>query len=665
MLECQGELISSMQISNIPGGVTFNQMQPQPPVGNASTVDTMSITVDFPDELIGSLVTGHPVIASVVDDLAKSSGVAVNFYVSDGEDAPGCIKATLSGTPGGVVQVEKEILDLQHRLHIDIETKFQELSCIFAPLLLTANVVRSLNEIEESYLIEISVSQSSKACLLVEEFSSHINQNGEGKPLRVIDLKEFMTPKVPIYINFKWMMKDETGQLFALSKGINEHLNKFYNTSRGDETRFMMNGEQFIANVSSLEVTDTRTGYKWTLVQESQQPTWSYTIDANTFIDHEVSDSEALESLYRYGGSFIMLAGNKHTLDLSAIQQIDLQTGERVAVQRYPAMYQGAPPEYSITLSVRGIGDSLEAGVKAVQDKLQSFLSSCTITCDFMATVPQEWQAIIAIQIYNAARQYCIRIASFQITSGTLTISLQGAKDVLDKVKNVLKEHCLELQHHVISQVVPQKSILPSNIYPSEWEAQSRDIELFDVQKGTAEWTGIYEGMQETIPNVDITHIQRIQIRKLWDKYALECKHMSERNSGEVNEAYLYHGTRSADPCNVIVSVRGIDFRYSRRDYQLLWGTGAYFAVNASYSDNYCYINQSLRVKQLLLVRVLTGKSFSYGKKNDPSLTKPPPLSNGNPMLYDTVNGYTNGSYVYVVYDHDRAYPAYLISYLS
>ena len=173
--------------------------------------------------------------------------------------------------------------------------------------------------------------------------------------------------------------------------------------------------------------------------------------------------------------------------------------------------------------------------------------------------------------------------------------------------------------------------------------------------------------MKHTIPNVNMVYLKRIQHVRLWDKYALEKKHMSERNGGDaqVNEKLLFHGTRDTDPQRVIESVRGIDFRYSKCDYKQLWGKGAYFAMKASYSDYYCYVDQRLPVKQLLLVKVLTGNSYSCGTENDPSLTKPPPLSKGSPLLYDTVNGFTNGSCVYVVYDHDRAYPAYLIGYLS
>ena len=426
--------------------------------------------------------------------------------------------------------------------------------------------------------------------------------------------------------------------------------------------------------MTTLKLIEARTDESFTLIKEVQQPVWSYCLDSKKFVAHTAADSQALENLYRYRGSFITLAGDKHTLDLTKMQQINLKTGESIAVKRDPAIVQTMAPEFTISIAFRGLSNSLDSAVKAVQKKLKSFLCSCTLTSEVVATVPQEWQEIILVQVYNAAREFCIKIGSFDILNGKLIMQLQGAKDVLDKVQVVLKEYCLELQHHIISQIsdLLQQSLQLASVgnYPPEWEPQQNDVELFKVQKGSAEWTDVDNLMKQTIPNVNMLYLDRIQNRKLWDKYALEKKHMSERNGGDaqVNEKLLFHGTRDTDPQTIIMSPKGIDFRCSRRDYQLLWGTGAYFAVNASYSNNYYYVknvDQKLKVKQLLLVKVLTGNSCSYGTQNDPKLTKPPPLSKGNPLLYDTVKGITSGSCVYVVYDHDRAYTAYLISYLS
>ena len=598
----------------------------------------------------------------MVDELGKSHGVIVNMFTTD--DTASCVQATLSGNQSGIIQVEKELLSLERQLQAALKIQYMDCNCMFVPLFLSANVASVLTEVENSQHIDISIVEHTGAHLSVKEFSQRLRQQDPGQLLSVTNLAQFGIPNVPIYVNFTWKVKDNRGQVMVLDTALNQHLNEFYYSSK-DKATIDLNGNQCVVDVSSLELTNVSSGETFILIKEPQQPTWSYAIEANQFIKHEASDSKALEYLYRYGGSFVTLAGNKHTLDLSKMHQVDLETGERVAVKRHPVMAQGVVPEYSITIAVRGLSDELSTTMKAVQEKLRSFLSSVTVTSDFMSTVPQDWQEIILIQLLNTARQYCLRIGSFGVESGKLKIQLKGTKDVLDKVQIQLKEQCLELQHHVISHALLQQSQAAADIdrYPPEWEAQEEDIELFEVQEGSSEWKGVKSLMKQTIPKVSIHRIERVQNQKLWDKYALEMKHMSERNGGTVNEKFLFHGTRNTSPGTILISVRGIDFRYSRRDYQLLWGTGAYFAVNASYSDNYCYIDQTHNVKQLLLVKVLTGNSCSYGRTNDSSLTKPPPLSQGSHLLYDTVNGFTNGSCVYVVYDHDRAYPAYLISY--
>ena len=617
----------------------------------------------------GRLIAQHPVISGLVDDLAKSHGVTVSISLT--EDTASLMQATLTGSQNGIHHLKNEILALTTQLQFDFETQRKELHCMFAPLFLSESIADALAEIEESHVIEISVVERGRAYLSVDEFSLLFKPKVGGESLRVKDLENFRKPTVPILMNFNWKVKNSQDQILPLRLQTQQQLTAFYNTRKDNKTTLTLNGEQFVADMTTLKLIKVKTGESFTLIKEVQKPVWSYCLEAKKFVAHTTADSQALENLYRYGGSFITLAGDPYTLDLTKMQQINLKTGESVTVKRDPAIVQTMAPEFTISIAVRGLGDSLDSAVMAVQQKLKSFLCSCTLTSEVVATVPQEWQEIILVQVYNAAREFCIKIESFDFQNGKLIMQLQGAKDVLDKVQVVLKEYCLELQHHIISEIshLLQQTLQLASVgnYPPEWEPQQNDIELFDVQKGSAEWTDVDNLMKQTIPSVNMLYLDRIQSRKLWDKYALEKKHMSERNGGDaqVHEKLLFHGTRDTDPQRVLMSPKGIDFRFSRRDYQLLWGTGAYFAVNASYSDNYCYVDQKHQVKQLLLVKVLTGNSCSYGTKNDPNLTKPPPLSKGNPLLYDTVNGFTNGSCVYVVYDHDRIYPAYLISYLS
>ena len=633
-------------------------------------VDLKSITIDFANRMCARLIAQHPVVSGLVSDLARSRGVKVNITVT--EDTASLMQATLTGSQKDIDHMKNEILSLHTQLQFDLETQTKELHCMYAPLFLTEKVTDALAEIEESHLLEISVAEHGKAYLSIDEFSLCLKPKiAENNMVRVTDLVGFRTTTEPIVVNFEWKMKYSEAQVIPLSRKVQQQLTDFYNTSKAHKITVLLKGELFAADVTSLKLVKVKTGESFALIREVRQPVWYYCLDTKKFVEHTAADSQALENLYRYGGSFITLAGENYTLDLTKMQQINLNTGEGITVKRDPAIAHSKAPEFAVSIAVRGLSNGLDSAVKAVQDKLRSFLCSCTFTNEFVHCIPEEWQEIILVQVNNAAREYCVKIGSFGIQNGRLTMQLQGARDVVDRVQVVLKEYCLELQQHVLAQIsyaFKQEIQLTSvSNYPQEWEPQQNDIELFDVQKGSGEWSKIYGLMKQTIPTVNMVCLERIQNCKLWDKYALEKKHMSERNGGDarVNEKLLFHGTRGTDPQTIMISPKGIDFRYSRRDYQLLWGTGAYFAVNASYSDNYCYVDQKLRVKQLLLVKVLTGNSCSYGTSNDPNLTKPPPLTQGNPLLYDTVNGFTNGSCVYIVYDHDKAYPAYLISYLS
>ena len=70
----------------------------------------------------------------------------------------------------------------------------------------------------------------------------------------------------------------------------------------------------------------------------------------------------------------------------------------------------------------------------------------------------------------------------------------------------------------------------------------------------------------------------------------------------------------------------------------------------------------------MFLVNVLTGGSFQC--PSNPNLRMPPEkpgVGSGKlqfaKVRYDSVTGTTKGSQVFMIYDNDKAYPAYLILY--
>ena len=133
---------------------------------------------------------------------------------------------------------------------------------------------------------------------------------------------------------------------------------------------------------------------------------------------------------------------------------------------------------------------------------------------------------------------------------------------------------------------------------------------------------------------------------------------MNKKNHGIINEKMLFHGTGNTQPRNIYRSEHGFDFRFSRET--CLWGKGAYFAEKASYSaGSYCW--REGNYSQILVAYVLTGYSAKTGQ--DSRLTMPPLKPNSSEDRYDSVHGVTLNTTIYIVYDHDKSYPAYLITF--
>ena len=127
-----------------------------------------------------------------------------------------------------------------------------------------------------------------------------------------------------------------------------------------------------------------------------------------------------------------------------------------------------------------------------------------------------------------------------------------------------------------------------------------------------------------------------------------------------IDEKRLFHGTRANEPKIIYSDTVGFDMRYSNQGF---WGKANYFAVNSSYSDDYSYKIPSTNLKQMFIAKVLIGDSVNV-MPNNSSLVEPPSYEkNGKQIQYDSVNGETFGSIVYMIYENSRAYPEYLITY--
>ena len=135
---------------------------------------------------------------------------------------------------------------------------------------------------------------------------------------------------------------------------------------------------------------------------------------------------------------------------------------------------------------------------------------------------------------------------------------------------------------------------------------------------------------------------------------------MLEYNDAILGEQVLFHGSRTTDPKEIYRGDSSFDMRFSADG---MWGKGNYFAVNASYSNGFAYHSKT-GLKKMLVAWVLTGVSYHCAPNH---YTKPPLRgtqgTGGIQRRYDSVSGITGGSKVFITYENNRAYPAYLITY--
>ena len=162
--------------------------------------------------------------------------------------------------------------------------------------------------------------------------------------------------------------------------------------------------------------------------------------------------------------------------------------------------------------------------------------------------------------------------------------------------------------------------------------------------------------------DAEIMSIERIQNRDLWQKYSDRAQQIRSEPQA-CREKFLFHGTRDTDPKEIYKGDSSFDIKFSR---EAMWGKGNYFAVNASYSNKYAHSVRGTTMKKLLVAFVLTGLSCYH--EPDSSLTMPPYRSeqddpSGIRRRYHSVNGVTGGTTVYITYDNNLAYPAYVITY--
>ncbi|CAM2716667.1 unnamed protein product [Rotaria socialis] len=294
--------------------------------------------------------------------------------------------------------------------------------------------------------------------------------------------------------------------------------------------------------------------------------------------------------------------------------------------------------------------------VKQAEIAIRKAIVSATISEPFSVNLKEDIDAH-KTAITTIAIQQFIHVDFQQDSTGNLSLILKGFQ------QNILQAK-LQISLYVQDILRMEADKDDELDIPRQWGDQEEQFKLVELLKNDTDFIRIEKRMRETVSNVKIDKIERVQNLRLWNHYALRRRILQQELSNKPNlqiEMELFHGTRAAPPKEIYNGEYGFDMTFCTSG---LWGLGTYFAMNASYScQSYSYQLPNGK-RQVFLAQVLTGEVFDYKGKNDQTLRRPPKKNESiSETRYNSVAGETGGSKVYIVYENRVAYPTFLITY--
>ena len=548
---------------------------------------------------------------------------------------------SITGEMKNVQQVKKMITHMERSVMSSISQATFSVSCALLPFLADSNIITSLQSVEKRNAIDLAVLCNYCQMSLIECSQSLKTKLSEAEgPVCVSQVQSF----VEMRVGYLWKVRHTTtGEVVGFEDDINKRINRAY-TDRAPTCSFIFQSHVYVVDFLQMTVTDQIEGLVHSLIRE---PVWCrYENDDFGYKPLRESISIIIESIFQQGApGFITVEGQQCVVDFNSTpMQVYSTRGDCCFICRQPEVEPSnlAPV---VTLRVRGMADSLAPAEQEFCQILQD-----KITTEALDIPSKIQDKVTRLLLTTIARQYCIQCV---YSEEQQVLKLSGAKE------NVKDVHRLLLQE-TVKIISDSDTPVDHTLTPPYWTPQTSDVQLCPVEKDTNEWTHIEKLMRESLADVRIETIRRIQNKHLWQKYSFFRRVIQKRMNGrDINEKELFHGTRQNDPSMIYESEKGFDFRFGSSN--CLWGQGSYFAVKASYSDNGYAYRLPDGTKQLILARVVTGESKFMNKREKLSV---PPLKPGSTKeRYDTIRANTGGSEIYVVYDHEKAYPAYLITY--
>ena len=511
-----------------------------------------------------------------------------------------------------------------------------------------------------------------------------------------------------------WSWRDDHGSFSSYSSDVSARLTKEYKRDPTSSVTCIINGQQYSIDFSTMIQTNCSTRYQRNIKrvpnppaskslivsasQASQSVQWEYRNDSRSWSPYRSLDSHTIEEMYQdKTPGELTIHGNTYTFDFDRMCQINIRTKYKRQIQRvitasssYAAsveeaseqseatlepdlttketpscgdLHDQSKDEESIIITLRGPRDALPQARDELKEKVKSLYVSHVVVFP-VALETKLTQLVNERNVTWSLEKSSSRGRKKKQRGKMIKMNVEG---LTSEVAHVV----MAINEEIVTYQVESEIAGTTLEYPEEWEEMGEaTTKLVPLSPGTDEWSHVSEAFQSTMPSSTIVQITRIQNRWLWEKYDFQRKRMHKKNDGDINELELFHGTSNNDPKLIYENEIGFDMRYSNSG---MWGQANYFAEKASYSHGYAYVTYDgysrAGYREMFFAKVLTGDTYNCSSNS--SLRKPPfkPAGSAGGSLqfaqvqYDTVTGYTRGSQVYMTYDNDKAYPAYLIKY--
>lgn len=435
-----------------------------------------------------------------------------------------------------------------------------------------------------------------------------------------------------------WLWEDDDGHYNYYSPEDNKLLN--YRTKTLPYCDLKIGPFKYRVTYSDMTQTNTRTLRERRVACVPLGSIWQFRNGKGNWKQLSPQVTLMVEAMYLTGSDHTLtIDDHLYSYNFKHMTQFNLDTKEKSSIRRIDSVF-ALDDTYSAARS-RILISGMAKDVKTAEGRLQQCMQSL-ITHQFVDLQQKFFPALERhMKQIQAANDVVIVKKTPKPTSSDTTIVTYTVKGYNEFVQKSI----IEIYRATMGDL--QK--------PMEWEPQTKSIELRSILRGSPEWNKISSCMMKTL-GCKIISIERIQNKFLWGKYVQHKELMSHKGIRSTLEMELFHGTRSNSPQWIYESEEGFDMRYGRAGP---WGLGNYFIKSAKFASSFAYKTTN-GVLQLFLVKVLVGDT--YCASQDRTLRMPPFKANKKDR-FDTINGFFNGSQLYITYSNDKAYPFYLISY--